>query len=136
MRQCFGRVLWGLLGSALMAGCTQTQTYTVGQTDVQAVWSLGNLSVDVAPVRGGTATLVAAAEAALAGRGYVQRWRASTSTDPVVVRARRAGAGLDEATVSLHAGVRSTTIEVRVGVFGNQDESREILSDMLGRLGY
>lgn len=139
MRHRSGRVLWGVLGAACIGGCAQTQPFTVGQTNLEAIWSFGNLSIDVVPPRGGTATLVAAAESALQGRGYVQRWRASTATDPAVVKARRAGAGtqgLDDATVSLYARATSTTIEVRVGLFGNEDESRAILSDMLQRLGY
>lgn len=122
--------------AAMCGGCQTAEPWQVGQSGITAYCAYGSVWLDIKNPRGGTLAVVAAAEDALRGRGYVQRSRAHVEDDPVTVRARRAGAGASEATVSIREGVDATRVEVRVEPSGNGAESREIMSALLVRLGY
>lgn len=121
---------------ACLVGCQPPEPFQAGQTGLWASGANGRVWIDIENPKGDTMTLVAAAEDALRSRGYVQKERTHLDDDPIVVRGKRAGAGLGEGSIAIRMGGRATRLEVRVDPYGNEAEAREILGHMLQRLGY
>jgi hypothetical protein len=127
----------GVLGVGVLGGCA-TDPEPVGSlqgNSLTATYAMGTLSTTVDKSTVGTREVAAAAENVLRRRGYTIR-SASISDDLTRISGSAVGAGNWDATiVSASRTATGVRIEVHVEPFGDQDKSRAVLNDVLGRLG-
>jgi hypothetical protein len=105
-------------------------------TGVKVVYGAGTLWTDLPPVYNND-QLAAVAAASLRGRGYGVDGGGRALMEPGEVRGRRGGVRwVQEAVVGWRITPSSVRLMVRVDPWGHEDESRAIVRDALGRLGY
>ncbi len=138
---CTRAFLLGVLAVAVLGvnvlgvvGC-ETTTARQGSTQVLAGYNLGTLEADL-PDQARPQAVVAAGEAALRHRGYSITSNTSTA-DRGSVKAKPPHGGFFDGSTEVWArlGSYGTRVGVKVGLAGNETESRAILDDVLARLG-
>ncbi len=125
---------FSLMFLAAALGC-ETTTARQGSTQILAGYNIGTLEADL-PDQTRPQAVIAAGEAALRHRGYSVTSNTSTA-DRGSVEAKPPHAGLFDGTTEVWArlGSYGTRVGVKVGLAGNETESRAILDDILARLG-
>lgn len=123
-----------LLCAAVFIGC-ETTTARQGSSQILAGYNIGTLEADL-PEQTRPQAVIAAGEAALRHRGYSVTSNTSTA-DRGSVEAKPPHGGFFDGTTEVWArlGSYGTRVGVKVGLAGNETESRAILDEILARLG-
>lgn len=114
-------------------GCRATPGNQGRERAITATYYLGTLVADL-PESVRVPAVIAAARAALAGRGYSAVPETTHRSGRVVGAAPVSGI-LDKVTVSAREIPGATRVEVKIDPFGDQTESRAILDAVLVLLG-
>jgi hypothetical protein len=118
---------------ATLPACEST-TSTVGQSETQAVYSMGSLQVELPP-RFDVLTVTAAAEVTLRERGYTITHK-SANADRAAFYGRAATVGaIPQADVVVSQTAGGTGLSLKVGVFGDEVASRVLMEAILAKLG-
>lgn len=122
---------------AALAGCAGDPQPVGALQDsaLTATYSFGTLTTEVGGNRVRVRDVASAAEASFRRRGYTVR-SASISDEKCRVAGSEVGSGNWQATiVSATPTSNGVRIEVHVEPFGDEDRSRDVMNDVLGRLG-
>lgn len=129
----------GLAGVVLMVlvaplGC-ETTTSRQGESRILAGYNFATVEADL-PDRARPQAVVAAGEAALRHRGYsVSSSQSTADSGSVEGKPPHGGFFAGSTEVWVRLGAYGTRVGVKVGLLGDEVESRAILDDMLARLG-
>lgn len=123
------------IGFVVVGGGCEATTARQGSSRVLAGYNFATLETDL-PDHARPQAVVAAGEAALRHRGYSVTSNTSTA-DRGSVEARPPHGGFFDGTTEVWAklGAYGTRVGVKVGLLGDESESRAILDDVLTRLG-
>lgn len=132
------RALALLLAPALLTACSaQSKTQGSNQDTVatyHATYRGWTLSTNL-PAEARVPAVVAAAEQTLRARGYTITTSDSTEEEGEVVAHPPRTNNLPRIVIASARGVSSTTVDMRVEPFGDQELCRSVLDGMLQRMG-
>src|SRR5262245_36128212 len=127
-----------LLSSALLTACSsQARTQGSNQDTVatyHATYRGWTLTTNL-PAEARVPAVVAAAEQTLRARGYTITTSDSTEEEGEVVAHPPRTNNLPRIVIASARGVSSTTVDMRVEPFGDQELCRSVLDGMLQRMG-